>query len=90
MHDRHSPESKAFLQALGRAVAAARQEKGLTQEQLGLATGMGQSWVSGVERGTRNPTVLGLRNVAQAMGFDLAEILAEPGSNGGDRAACGA
>jgi len=41
--------------------------RGLTQEQLSEKTGLTQQYISGLERGRRNPTVLTLRDLAQAL-----------------------
>jgi transcriptional regulator with XRE-family HTH domain len=42
--------------ALGRAVRAVREERGISQVQLAEATGFIQSWISHLERGARNPS----------------------------------
>lgn len=55
------------VQLLGENVRHFRKLKGMTQEQLGLETEMERSYVSDLERGTRNPSVRALGRLAQAL-----------------------
>jgi transcriptional regulator with XRE-family HTH domain len=52
-----------------------RQLKNMTQEQLALEAGMERSYVSDLERGTRNPTVRALGRLAEALGVEPKELL---------------
>ena len=63
------------VQLLGRNVRRLRREKGLTQERLALDAGMKRSYVSDLERGTRNPTVRALGRLADALEVEPAELL---------------
>lgn len=53
---------------VGRNVLRLRLQAGLTQEQLSVKSGFGQNYLSGLEKGRRNPTVLTLHHLAQALG----------------------
>lgn len=66
----------AFQTALGLAVAARRQELGLTQEQLHLRADLHQRWISNVETGKRNPSYGSLRRLAAALGLSASELIA--------------
>ena len=68
-------ERKAWLLAFGQAVQARRASSGLTQEQLAYRTGLDQTYVSGVERGRRNPTVLVVWRLASGLGTSLNDLL---------------
>ena len=57
-----------FLAAFGRAVRAAREAQGLSQEDLGFEAELDRTYVSGVERGVRNPTVRTIVKLATALG----------------------
>lgn len=57
---------------LGRAVAAIRQEQGLTQTALARATSIQQAEISRIERGHGNPTVDTLARLAAALGRELS------------------
>lgn len=53
---------------LGLNVRKYRKQRGMTQEELGLDTEMERSYVSDLERGTRNPSVRAVERLAQALG----------------------
>jgi len=53
---------------LGRNVRKCRVEAGLTQEQLSERSGFSQQYISDMERGLRNPTIVSLYELAQALG----------------------
>jgi transcriptional regulator with XRE-family HTH domain len=53
---------------VGANVRRIRQKKGLTQEQLAEISGFSQQYISGLEQGRRNPTVVTLYELASALG----------------------
>lgn len=52
---------------VGANVRRFRQEKGLTQEEFAEKSGFSQQYVSGLENGRRNPTIVSLYELAQAL-----------------------
>lgn len=60
---------------VGRTVRQARQRAGLSQEALADKAGIDRTYVSGVERGLRNPTVTILARLAAALGIEVADLL---------------
>ena len=62
---------------VGRNVKAARLKAGLSQEQLAERSGFTQQYLSGLERGQRNPTIVSLYEIAQALGTTPIELLRE-------------
>lgn len=52
---------------LGRNVRTKRIEAELTQEQLSERSGFSQQYISDMERGLRNPTIVSLYELAQAL-----------------------
>lgn len=60
---------------VGRNFARLRREKGLTQEQIEERSGLSQQYLSGLERGKRNPTVITLYELAQALGVSHVELV---------------
>lgn len=60
---------------VGRNVRKYRLEKGLTQEQLAEACGFGQNYLSDLERGRRNPTVVTLWEISQALGVAPVDLI---------------
>jgi transcriptional regulator with XRE-family HTH domain len=74
MTTRRSSERSEANVALGRAVRAIREERAISQVQLAEATGFEQSWISHVERGTRNPTWQNVVRLAEGLGVGVAEL----------------
>lgn len=63
---------------VGRNVRRIRIEKNLTQEQFAERSGFTQQYLSDLERGRRNPTVVTLFELASALGVDhVALVLAD-------------
>ncbi len=60
---------------VGRNTKKVRLAKGLTQEQLAERSGFSQQYISGLERGRRNPTVVSVYEIAQALGVHYLELL---------------
>lgn len=51
-----------------------REERGKSQEELAFDCGLHRTYVSGVERGVRNPTVLVLHKLAKGLRADIVEL----------------
>lgn len=51
-----------------------RNERGITQEDFATDSGFDRGYISGVERGVRNPSALVLERIAVALGVDVAEL----------------
>lgn len=62
-------------QLVGANVRRVRLERGLTQEQLAERSGFTQHYLSGLEQGRRNPTVVTVFEIAQALGVDHLRLL---------------
>ncbi len=61
---------------LGRNVREIRKQRGLSQEQLALDADMKRSYVSDLERGTRNPSLKAVGRLADALNVEAALLLA--------------
>jgi len=61
---------------VGENVRRIRQDRGLTQEQFADLSGFSQQYLSGLERGRRNPTVVTLFELATALKAQPVELLA--------------
>lgn len=66
---------------VGRNVRRARIEKGLTQEELAERAGTSQFYVSSLEAGRRNPTVVTVFELAKALGVDHLDLLRPNGES---------
>ena len=60
---------------VGRNVKKFRTKKGLTQEEFADLSGFSQQYISGLEQGTRNPTVVTVYELAQALGVSHLDLL---------------
>jgi transcriptional regulator with XRE-family HTH domain len=60
------------LTALGSNVRRQRQRKALTQEKLAALADLDPTYISGIERGVRNPSVLSVVRIATALGTTVA------------------
>ena len=62
---------------VGRNLKMHRVSAGFSQEGLALECGLHRTYVSGVERGVRNPTVTVLERLAAPLGVPTARLLEE-------------
>lgn len=62
-------------QLVGRNVRHFREELGYSQEGLADECGLHRTYISGVERGVRNPTVLVLQKIAAALEVPPSALL---------------
>ncbi len=60
---------------VGRNFARLRRRKGLTQEQVEERSGFSQQYLSDLERGRRNPTIVTLYELAQALGVSHVDLV---------------
>lgn len=60
---------------VGRNVRHLRQARGLTQEQLAFEAGLDLTYVGGIERGRRNPSLIVMARLAAALQSDLADLV---------------
>jgi transcriptional regulator with XRE-family HTH domain len=61
--------------AFGQAVRAARVERGWSQERLAALANVDRTYVSGLERGIRNPALSTQERIAGALGLPLADLV---------------
>lgn len=64
-----------LLREIGSRIRALRRTKGWSQEELAHRAEIDRSYMSGVERGVRNATILSLQRVALALDVELADLL---------------
>jgi len=65
-----------IAEVFGKHAQACRLKAGLSQEVLALEAGLERSYLSRLERGKNQPTLLALLKLAKGLGCDLGELLA--------------
>ena len=60
---------------VGLNVAKYRRKKGLSQEALAFDCKIHRTYISGVERGVRNPTIVVLAKIARVLGVSPGQLL---------------
>jgi transcriptional regulator with XRE-family HTH domain len=70
-------EPSTLLAGLGRAIREARTELRISQEELSLRTGVHRNYVGGIERGERNPSVVTIARLADALEVPTSDLFRE-------------
>ena len=60
---------------LGTNLRRLREAKGLSQETFAFEAGIHRTYVSDIERGARNPTIVVVEKLATALGVTASELL---------------
>lgn len=68
---------KPIQSRLGRRVRALRIQRGWTQEELAAKAKKHPTYIGGIERGERNPTLTVLADIARALGISVASLMEE-------------
>jgi transcriptional regulator with XRE-family HTH domain len=66
-----------LLKTFGRSIRSYRKQRGMSQEDLAEASGLSRNYVSDIERGVRNPSLLALIGIARALRMPLRDVLAD-------------
>jgi transcriptional regulator with XRE-family HTH domain len=64
----------SILRAFGQSVRKQRDAKELTQEKLAERANLDPTYISGIERGVRNPGIKNVVRIAKALGLTTAEL----------------
>jgi transcriptional regulator with XRE-family HTH domain len=74
---------------VGRNFGRFRRAKGFTQESFAEASGFTQQYISGLERGRRNPTVVTLFELASTLGVSHVDLILPDDEARGERTKTG-
>lgn len=74
MLEKYSGADSKLLRHVGETLRQHRRMRGLTQEQVAELAGMNVTYLSDVERGKRNVSLLNLARLAKAFGLPLEDI----------------
>ena len=70
------PRRMDMRNLVGGNVKNARIAAGMTQEELAVRSGFSQQYISGLERGKRNPTIVSIYELGQALGVSHEQLVA--------------
>ena len=65
----------AIKKQFGARIRELRLDKGLSQEELAFKAGVHRTYLGGIERGERNPSLKNIAAIAKALGVALPELL---------------
>ena len=71
------PHERDRLEDFGSALRAARLELGLSQEKFAYKVGLDRTYIGGIERGERNPSLRNIWKLAEALGVTPSDLLAD-------------
>ena len=63
-----------ILTQLGMRIRYLRKQKGMSQLDLALEAEVNKNYISDLERGSRNPSILILEKIAKALGVSLENL----------------
>ncbi len=70
--------------AFGKKIRAIRDRRGISQESLAFQCGLDRTYISGIERGTRNPSLTNILKIAASLEVSPWELFVDmPVTQGG-------
>lgn len=69
------PARQSLLQSFGQLIVERRKALGISQEELAHRADLDRTYVSGLERGVRNPSLTAIVKVAQGLGITTDKLL---------------
>jgi transcriptional regulator with XRE-family HTH domain len=68
-------ERELILEGFGRLIAERRKSLGVSQEDFAERADLDRTYISGLERGVRNPSLTAIVKVAKGFGITTEELL---------------
>lgn len=75
----HDRESSAYLKRLGQRLRAGRAQRGMTRRSLADDSSVSERFLAQLEGGVGNPSILVLRQIAEAMSIPVEELVTDSG-----------
>ena len=72
-------KEELILETFGRLIQSIRNDRGLTQEKLAELAGLDRTYISSVERGLRNVSILNIVKFANALSVSPSSLLEKIG-----------
>lgn len=64
-----------IMARFGKKLGEVRRQKGISQEKLAELAGLHRTYVSSVERGKRNISIVNIEKLAEALGVPMARLM---------------
>jgi len=72
-----APAEEAYLKHVGERVRLGRARRGMSRKSLSQASGVSERYLAELERGAGNASLLVLRQIAEALGLEMAALVSE-------------
>jgi len=72
-----APAEEAYLKHVGERVRIGRARRGMSRKSLSQASGVSERYLAELERGAGNASLLVLRQIAEALGLEIAALISE-------------
>src|SRR5262245_45574772 len=73
----NDPAEEAYLRRLGERVRLGRARRGMSRKVLSKASGVSERYLAELERGAGNASLLVLRQIADALGLEVAQLIGD-------------
>lgn len=71
----YSKSNQELLDKFGASIKKLRERTGTSQEQLAEAANLHRTYISSIERGERNVSLINIHKLAAALGVDTPDLL---------------
>jgi transcriptional regulator with XRE-family HTH domain len=71
------PPMRDWLPVTGSNIRRLRKQKGVTQEELAFEAEIDLTYMGGIERGNRNPSMMVMARIAEALSVPLPKLLSD-------------
>jgi XRE family transcriptional regulator, aerobic/anaerobic benzoate catabolism transcriptional regulator len=72
-----APADEAYLKRVGERVRLGRARRGMSRKVLSAASGVSERYLAELERGAGNASLLVLRQIAEALGLEVAQLVSD-------------
>jgi len=69
--------SSTVIKCFGASVRKLRHSLGISQEELAERADLHRTYITDIERGARNPTLITIKKLAKGLGVSAADLLSE-------------
>lgn len=79
MKNTYSEKDRKFLKKLGENIRKYRIQKDISQEELAYQADLDRTYISGIERGDRNISVITLKKISNVIGIEVLDSIKQNG-----------